>query len=223
MQATMNSSSPLSRRKFLKNLTAMGLLPCCGLLGNLQQALAANTLQIPQGIISLRGKVTVNGLTASKGTLVKAGYTVHTAKNSEVIYVIENNAFLQHEESVVEFGVDALTHFMRVFSGRILSVFGNANKSLHVPTAVIGLRGTACHLGVEPDKTYLCLCYGEVEVTLTDPSTLPFFLKASHHDHPVYLHAQRNLKVEPADMLDHQDDELKLLEALVGRIPPFIK
>jgi hypothetical protein len=217
----MKNAHIASRRHFLKKLLALGMLPGCGALATLQQALAQNSSPLPQGIVSITGSVTIEGRIATQGMLIHAGQTVSTGPHATLTYIVGNNAFLQRENSIVKFGIDALTDFMHVINGRILSVFGSGNKQLQTPTAVIGIRGTACHLGVDPDKTYLCLCYGEIEVKLKNSKTPAFTLKATHHDRPLYLRHQGNHPVENADMLDHQDDELKLLESLVGRVPPI--
>lgn len=218
----MTDTASLYRRELLKKIAAAGLVHSCGMLGVVQQALAANLLDIKQGMISTSGEVTVNGHRANKGIAVEPGQTVKTGKGAEAIYVIGTNAFLQRESSEVHFGTDALTEFMRVITGRVLSVFGSGRKNLLVPNATIGIRGTACHIGVEPEKTYFCLCYGEVEIVLHTPGKEPLQLKSQHHDMPIYI-PSHGYDTQPAKMLDHRDDELKLLEALVGRLPPFMK
>jgi hypothetical protein len=218
----MTDMASLYRRELLKKIAAAGLVHSCGMLGVIQQALAENLLDIKQGMISTSGEVTVNGYSAHQGIAVEPGHTVKTGKGAEAIYVIGTNAFLQRESSEVHFGTDALTEFLHVVTGRVLSVFGSGRKSLRVPNATIGIRGTACHIGVEPDKTYFCLCYGEVEVMLHTPGKEPIQLKSQHHDMPIYIPSQGD-RIQPAKMLDHHDDELKLLEALVGRLPPFMK
>lgn len=217
-----DATSPY-RRELLKTLAVSGLAHSCGMLGIVQQALAADLLDVRQGMISTSGEVTVNGNRARKGSAVEPGHTVKTEKGAEAIYVVGSNAFLQRESSVVHFGTDALAEFMRVVTGRVLSVFGSGRKSIQVPNATLGIRGTACHIGVESERTYFCLCYGEVEVMLHTPGAKPMDIKSLHHDEPIYIPAHKNENIQPAKMLDHTDDELKLLEALVGRIPPFMK
>lgn len=219
----MTDTPSLDRRELLKKIAAAGLIHSCGMLGFLQQALAANSLDLKQGMISVTGEVTVNGYRSYKGSAVKPGQTVKTTKGAQAIYVIGSNAFLQRESSVVHFGTDALTDFMRVMTGRILSVFGSGSKSIQTAHATVGIRGTACHIGVEPEKTYLCLCYGEIEVTFPAPGNAPIPMKSAHHDKPIYLTSRAEENIQSAKMLDHHDDELKLLEALVGRLPPFME
>ena len=219
----MNDTTSPYRRELLKKMAAAGLAHGCGMLGVIQQALAANVLDIRQGMISVSGEVTVNGQRPRKGFVVEPGQTVKTGKGAEAIYIIGSNAFLQRESSVVHFGADALAEFMRIVSGRILSVFGSGRKNIRTDNATIGIRGTACHIGVEPGRTYLCLCYGEADVMLPAPGKNILQLKSAHHDKPIYIQSHGAESFLPAGMLDHHDDELKLLEALVGRLPAFVK
>ncbi|MDD2914535.1 MAG: hypothetical protein PHP70_04380 [Gallionella sp.] len=219
----MTETTSLERRELLKKIAAAGLLHSCGMLGLVQQALAANSFDLKQGMISVTGGVSVNGHRAYKGNTVKPGQTVTTAKGAEAIYVIGSNAFLQRESSTVSFGTETFTDFMRVVSGHILSVFGTGDKSLKTAHATIGIRGTACHIVAESDRTYLCLCYGEAEITLPTQLKDPIRMKSAHHDQPVYITSGGTGSIQPAMMQDHHDDELKLLEALAGRLPPFIK
>jgi hypothetical protein len=219
----MTDNISLYRRDLLRKIAAAGLVHSCGMLGIIQQALAADALDVKQGVISATGEITVNGLRSRKGHAIKPGQTVKTGKGAEAIYVIESNAFLQRESTEVNFGANALTGFMRVVSGRILSVFGTGHKSLLVGSATIGIRGTACHIAMEPERAYFCLCYGEVEIMLPAPGKEPVQLKSSHHDKPIYIPSHGEENFQPAKMLDHNDDELKLLEALVGRLPPLMK
>jgi len=219
----MADTISLYRRELLSKIAVVGLMHSCGMLGIVQQALAENTLDIGQGIISASGKVTVNGHPLRKGSIVKPGQTVTTGENAEAIYVIGTNAFLQREATEVHFGANSIREFMRVLNGRILSVFGKGNKRILVPNATLGIRGTACHLGVEANRTYLCLCYGEVDITLPTSGKEPVLLKSSHHDNAIYIPSNKNASIQPATMLDHADSELKLLEVLVGRLPTFMK
>ncbi|CAK0740718.1 conserved hypothetical protein [Gammaproteobacteria bacterium] len=217
----MVSNILLERRELLKKVATVGLVHSCGMLGMVQQVLAENTVN--QGIVSASGEVTVNDRQVHKGTVIKPGQIVKTGENAEVIYVIGANAFLQHGTTEVHFGTNAIRNFMRVVTGRLLSVFGNGPKRILVPNASLGIRGTACHIGVEVDRTYLCLCYGELDLMLPTSQKEPISLKSSHHDHALYVPSHRNETIQPTLMQDHADSELKLLEALVGRLPTFMK
>lgn len=215
------------RRRILKALAAAGLLGPAGISGLIGQALAKGNAPVAPGLHKLRGTVTVNGKPAREGQIVGAGDTVVTGPGSEAIYVIGQDAFLQREGSTVSFGADAVQNLMRVVTGKLLSVFGKGARKIQVSTATIGIRGTGCYIEDEGSgataRTYFCLCYGEVELI---PSAAPHereTYSTTHHDKPMYVHNDMKMPkmMVPAAVINHSDDELKLLEALVGRWPPF--
>ncbi len=204
----------ISRRRLLQALAAAGVA------GALREVLAAGA---PQGMRSVRGAVTINGRAASVGQAVAPGDAIVVAPDAEAIYVVGDNAFLQRGGSHVVFGADAARDFMRVVTGRILSVFGRGEKRIVISTATIGIRGTACYIEDEGRRSYFCLCYGEAEIV---PSAAPHereLIRTRHHDHPIYIHADASMPTSmvPAEVVNHTDAELRMLEALVGRVPPF--
>lgn len=194
-----------------------------GMAGFLQRALALGVRPIAPGFHRVQGGVRINGQQAAEGQPVAPGDTVETDQGAEAIYVIGDNAFLQRGATIVQFGRDAATDFMRVVSGRILSVFGHGNKRLTVATATIGIRGTACYIEDEGPRTYFCLCYGEAEVIPAAAPQEREVIRTRHHDHPIYIHADPGMpkSMVPATVTNHTDAELTLLETLVGRMPPF--
>lgn len=211
------------RRQLLKQLGAAGLLSAGGVMGFLQRTLAAGNNPVPPGLHKIKGQVTVNGQPAREGQLILPGDSVVTGKDGEATYVIGQDAFLQRSGSTVSFG-KSMADFMRVLNGRILSVFGKADREIRFSTATIGIRGTACYIeeGVKPE-TYFCLCYGEAEVIPTASPKEREIVKTSHHDHPLWI--SDDMKVPSmmvtAPIINHTDAELILLENLVGRWPPF--
>ena len=214
------------RRRLLKALAAAGLLGPAGISGLIRDALAKGDAPIQPGLHKVRGEVIVNHKVATEGQLIKPGDTIVTGRNSEAIYVIGQDAFMQRELTTVSFGSEAVKNLMRVVSGKILSVFGKGAKTIHVSTATIGIRGTGCYIEEENHgdkaRTYFCLCYGDVELT---PSAAPQEAErysTVHHDKPMYIHNDMKMPkmMVPASVINHTDDELTLLEALVGRRPP---
>ncbi|BAO28835.1 hypothetical protein [Sulfuritalea hydrogenivorans] len=215
------------RRRLLKALAAAGLFGPAGISGLIGNALAKGNAPVAPGVHKLRGTVSVNGKPAREGQLVGAGDTVVTGPGSEAIYVIGQDAFLQRESSTVNFGADVALNLMRVVTGKLLSVFGKGARTIQVSTATIGIRGTGCYIEDEgagaTARTYFCLCYGDVELT---PGAAPQEAErysTTHHDKPMYIHNDMKMPkmMVPAGVINHSDDELKLLEALVGRWPPF--
>ena len=215
------------RRRLLKALAAAGLLGPTGISGLIRDALAKGNAPVAPGLHKMRGEVTVNLKPAREGQLIGPGDTVVTGRDSEAIYVIGQDAFLQRESSTISFGADAAENLMRVVTGKILSVFGKGARTIKVSTATIGIRGTGCYIEDEGSdakaRTYFCLCYGSVDLT---PSAAPQERESystTHHDKPMYIHNDMKMAkmMVPAGVINHTDDELKLLESLVGRWPPF--
>lgn len=209
------------RRRFLQH--AAVLLPAGGLTGLIGEVLARGTDPQQQGIRKLSGDVRVNGQAASVGTPVRAGDTVITGKGAEAIYVVGQDAYLQRESTSVTFAKDVL----RIISGKLLSVFGRGDKQINVPTATIGIRGTGCYIETEGEgkqaKTYFCLCYGSAEVTPNAAPEQKELVRTRHHDKPHWIHNDPAMprSMVAADVINHTDAELEMLEALVGRLPPF--
>lgn len=211
-----------SRRRLLRQLSVLGLLSGMGIPGLIRDALAAGNYPSVQGMHKLKGDVRINGRPAREGQPVLPGDKVTTGAGSEAVYVIDRNAFLQRSNSVVHFGKEAAKEFFRVVSGRILSVFEPGAKRLVVPTAVIGIRGTACYIEAEPKKVYFCLCYGTAEIEpMAEPGRVER-IETRHHDHPVYIHHDKGMpSMADAKVANHTDDELIMLEWLNRRRPPF--
>ncbi len=239
-----NNASAARRRQLVKALTTAGLLArygtAGGLMGFMQRVLANGNNPVPPGLHKLNGTVTVNGAAARAGQLIKPGDTVVTAPDSEAIYIIGQDAFMQRGGSTVSFGKSS-ADFMRVVTGRILSVFGKGGRQVRFSTAVIGIRGTACYIeekvsvttgnpllgtgGTADNKapTYFCLCYGAAQVTPTAAPSQQETIQTTHHDHPIYISDDMQMPstMVSAAVINHTDAELILLENLVGRWPPF--
>lgn len=220
----MSRITPLldKRRSLIQALATAGALGPAGICGLISEALAEGNKPVAPGMHKIVGTVTVNGQPARQGQLIRNGDTIVTAANSEAIYVIGQDAYMQREKSTISFAAEAAAGVMRVITGKILSVFGKGEKTLVVPTATIGIRGTGCYIEAEAKTTYFCLCYGVADVSPTaDPKHIER-IETKHHDHPILLHNDSAMPMmAPASVINHTDAELVLLENLVGRWPPF--
>jgi hypothetical protein len=113
-----------------------------------------------------------------------------------------------------------------VVTGKLLSVYarGLGERQIKGPTATIGIRGTGAYIEAEPDKTYFCLCYGEAEIVPDGAPDARETVRTTHHESPRTIYAPGAVRaMERAPVINHTDDELILLESLVGRTPPFIE
>lgn len=208
----------MQRRQLLKGIAALAIAER---LGMLRSAWAAGGKLPPPGLFRIKGEVKVNGQIARAGTAIHAGDVITTGSRSEAIYVIGKDAYLQRDHSTVSIAGDALKSGLRVLNGKLLAVFGKGDKRIETSTATIGIRGTGCYIEAEEKKVYFCLCYGKAEVaSLQAPDQLET-IESMHHDHPVYLHADGSQMMLAAEMINHTDAELVLLESLTGRVPAF--
>jgi hypothetical protein len=200
-----------SRRRFLQGVAVLFVV---------REALAAGTLE--KGVYRVRGAARINAVPARPGMEVRPGDAVRTAAGSEIIFVVNRDAFLLRENSRLEVG-GAAANVFRIVTGALLSVYQpGVRKTLHAQNATIGIRGTGIYVESGADKTYVCTCYGEAELTpLADPGARES-VRTRHHEQPRYIlpkgAPQMMMK---APVINHTDAELAMLESLVGRGVPF--
>ena len=221
--------SMLARRARLKQFAALGLLGPAGTVALIQAALARGDVPVVNGIHSLAGNATVNGRPAKIGTPLKPGDTVATNKGSSAVLVIGKDGFLLRDSTSVTFEASkskpGVLGSVLLTTGKILAVFSartDETLDIKVPNATIGIRGTGCYLEIVDARTYFCLCYGTATVDGAGMAQTKI-LKTTHHESPVWLNDRGGvMKVEKADFVNHNDDELIMLEKLNGRVPPFV-
>ena len=218
-----------SRRTRLKQLAALGLLGPAGISGLIRDALAKGDVPIVKGVHTLSGNVRVNGNPARTGTPLKAGDKISTARDSAAVLVIGKDGFLLRDSTTVTFEESktrpGFVEGVLVTTGKVLAVFATRPDEeliIKVPHATIGVRGTGCYLEIHESRTYFCLCYGEVAVSGIGMAQ-PRVIKTTHHESPVWLDDRGGImKVEQASFVNHNDEELIMLEKLNGREPPFV-
>ena len=202
-----------ARRRVLLALGA-----AAGLHAMLRSALAQTSAQ---GVRTATGDVSVNGKPAGPGTRVRAGDTIVLGKDAVASFVVGQDAFLMRSGSRAELvGDGGLVAAVRLVTGALLSVFGGGQHRLTTSTATIGIRGTGAYMEAEPWRTYFCLCYGTAEVATIQGGARESY-STRHHDSPRYIYGDgRKQAIVPANVSNHTDAELILLESLVGRTPP---
>jgi hypothetical protein len=179
---------------------------------------------IPPGINRLEGTATVNGSPAHAGTPVSLGDRVATGPRSQAVIVVGSDAFLVRSRSVIEVkGSEGTLKELLVAGGQVLSVFAKKPVAIKAANASIGIRGTGAYIEINPDSVYFCLCYGEALVEGPGMANARL-VKTTHHEQPLVLRDDGGImRVEPGPFLNHSDAELIMLEALVGREPPFVR
>jgi len=221
---SFDHDDPLSRarRRFVARLAATGALGAGGLSGFIGRALAKGDLPAIPGINQLKGTATVNGRPAGVGTPVSPRDRIATGPRSQAVVVVKDDAFLVRENTSFELAESGgILNRILIETGAVLSVFGRKPMVIKARTATIGIRGTGAYLEVGPDQVYFCLCYGEAD--LDGPGmAAPKFLETTHHERPLVITDRGGaMDAKPGPVMNHTDDELIMLEALVGREPPF--
>lgn len=219
------------RREFLINALSAGLY-AAGSVGFLQPVWAMGkvpTQLVPgKSIYELRGSVKVNGKQANENTLIDSTSTVETATDSHVIFVVGIDAFILRSNSKVELqGNNTVINSLRLIGGKMLSVFGKRSKKqklgIDTITATIGIRGTGVYVEADSEQTYVCTCYGVADIVSKKDKTSKERVVTKHHDSPRFIRASEpeGKQIVIAPVINHTDDELALIETLVGRSVPF--
>ena len=193
--------------------------------GALREALAQGT-QSP-GLYRMEGRVRINGKPVRRGQLINPGDSVQTGAGGQAVFVIGQDAFLLRGSGRLETsGSGMFVDTLRLATGKLLSVFSKGERQVLTPTATVGIRGTGLYLEAQSRRTYVCTCYGTVEVAPVGMPKMTETITTEHHEQPRYIYADKSMpedKMMPkAAVLNHTDSELILLESLVGREPPFV-
>jgi hypothetical protein len=228
---TKQSEAFEARREFLIRGLQAGAYALAGgfLLPGMVRAEALGKVprQLPAGqsIYDLRGEVTVNGKPATMQTAIGHSDHIETAKDAQLIFVVGKDAFIMRGGSRLELSGDdsVLVSGLRLVSGALLSVFGKKQHQFSTPTATIGIRGTGLYVEAQEDLSYICTCYGTTDIAASSDATSRETIISLHHDAPRYISADgaSGRRIRSAPFKNHTDMELALIEALVGRTPPF--
>lgn len=175
--------------------------------------------RIEEGVHRLSGRVRINGKAAKPGMALGVGDKLNTGADGLAVFVVGRDAMLVRKRSslaLVESG-------LRIVSGAVLSVFEpGRRRRIETGTAVIGIRGTAVYVEAEPARSYVCTCYGEAVLEPKGDPAARETVRTMHHEQPRYIMAKGAPQMMMrAPVVNHTDAELEMLEALVGRKPPF--
>jgi hypothetical protein len=200
-----------------------------GLLNVVRSAHAFSQSPIVPGVQEYKGDFRLNGVPARRGDLVSPGDIASTGPDSSAIIIVGQHAFMLRANSRVEFfpvyfekeGV--VSGVLKVATGAMLSVFGHTQKTeITTPLATVGIRGTGCYIDSSPERTYVCVCYGRADLGSAPTGRFLETVETSSHDLPRFIYPSGAPKlIVSAPVIDHGDDELRLLESLVHRIPAF--
>lgn len=207
-----------SRRRFMQAAAALPLF-----LALPDRAFANSSVH------QLHGTVFINNRPASLNSRISAQSKVVVSHDGELVFSIGGDAFLLRGGSAIELVGGSVVSGLRLLTGGLLSVFDKRNKPAHIVTRMgtIGIRGTAVYVNSEPNRLYTCTCYGETELRVGRHVER---IISSHHNAHEVIHGElqaskgdkmQGMKMNSMAVVDHTDDELRMLEALVGRVPAF--
>ena len=219
------------RRRLLVKLLAAGAFSSLPMGRLLADVLGEKPEKLPadRSIYRLNGEVSVNGKPATLKTRIAGNETIETGRNSEVVFVNGASSFILRESSRMSLGQqtsnNVVTSALRLFTGKILAVFGpNIPQRISTTTATIGIRGTGIYAETDPEQTYFCTCYGVTDINSNNDPNSRKTVTSRHHDEPLYILAKPKdgKAIRKAPFINHTDQELMLIETLVGRSPPFV-
>jgi FecR-like protein len=218
------------RRRLLIKALAAGLFSSGSVVGAdhaAAQVSGGRPAKLPpdRSVFSASGTTTVNDKPVAQGTLIRPGDTVRTSKNSEIVFVVSDCSMLLRADSqlVLEGQTTGRLVGFRLLVGKLLSVYPPGTVRIETATAKVEIRGTGVYVESDPELTYFCTCFGVTDVAAKDDPDSSTSVQASHHDRPLYIDAgakNRGNSIRPAGFINHTDEELKLIEALVGRTLP---
>lgn len=218
------------RREFLLQALSLGVLvggsgwhPSAS-----AQAFGKRPRKLPEGqsVFDVRGEVLVNGKQTDERTPIRAGDVIETGADGHLIAAVGDSAFILREDSRLELGGVALVLQALKATGALLAVIAprqpKEQMKVSTVTATIGIRGTGFYLEADAEKTYLCTCYGTTELRAEADPKVSERVSAEYHDaRYVLAQPERGRLIIPAPAINHTDEELMIVEALVGREVPF--
>lgn len=222
------------RRIIVQALTAwiasLGLPPG---LAQAASALGSAPYLMPdnKSIYRLVGTAKINGIEATTESRIFAGDTIETGPGSEIVFVVGGTSMILRENSHVKLDPPpkeaprSLITSLRLLTGKLLSVHGKGRPvKMETLVATIGIRGTGVYMESDPEQSYICTCYGVTDISANNDKQSQETVSATHHDRPLYILAKApsGNSIRRAPFINHTDQELMLIETLVGRTPPFV-
>ena len=85
----------------------------------------------------------------------------------------------------------------------------------------MGIRGTAIYAEADLVRSYLCTCYGTVNIQSNNNPAVQEIVVTKKHDAPRYIYVSGEQLIVKAPVINHTDDELFMLEAAGGGYQAF--
>ena len=173
--------------------------------------------------ITTMGEVYINGQRAAPGAVIRPGDRVLTGPESTLTLAIGEDAFRLRPLTSVDFGGTPDSKWvsgLRVLTGALLGAFRkSAPRQVQTTTATIGIRGTAVYVEANPVLTYVCTCYGEVDLECVTYRSRKRVVARNHTPNYVFARVLLGRSIMDAPVINHTNQELADLEKLAGRAP----
>jgi hypothetical protein len=186
---------------------------------------------LPEGrsVYRATGPVTLNGNPVTAETRIGPGDRLATGRGATLIAVVGRDGILLRENSELELAAvgRVVRRGFRLITGALLSVFDPQQRDrieITTRTVALGIRGTGIYTEAAEDRSYVCVCYGTVDLASTGGKPETERIVSRYHDAPRYVLAAPDAsgrRIVPAPFINHTDAELMMLEALLGRTVPF--
>lgn len=213
----------MNRRKFMK--TTLLIAPLSLLSENQRRA---------RRKINFRGHIVINGkkVQSINDVKVNANSKIEVKGNDSFVqFKIKDDAFKISKDANIQFKGKKHVSNIKVKKGRLLAVFKTGrDRKIATHNATMGIRGTAVFIEtISKSETKFCTCYGKTTVSDKSNKNSARELEATHHksvqimdgkvENTNLFYGLGQILLEPT----HSDNELRDLEAMVGRIPAFDK
>jgi hypothetical protein len=183
---------------------------------------AAAHAQSRSNIVQLTGDATLNGERLTPQHTIQTDDSIATGPGSSLIVVIGSSAFhvRQNTRVTAERGASLLAvSVLRMLTGAVVSVWGKGEKrQIVTPTITAGIRGTGVYTEIfanQDGRSYLCKCYGDVEVSAGGDEVLSH--SSYHQSFWGEVSPKGGRMLTPAKAINHTDEELEYLARLAGQ------
>ena len=176
-------------------------------------------------MLRLEGSVFVNGKRATRKTRIAPGDTLETGAGGQAVFAIGKDAFLVRERTHVTFDKGQQSNVitgMRMVTGALLAAFDKGLRRVRTATITAQLKGTGVYIEAGAEQTYFCTCYGEVDLGDKLGKEHKLVVSGYHTPNVVYAQAVDGRMMASAELRHHTDEELIMLERLVGRTSPIL-
>jgi hypothetical protein len=165
-------------------------------------------------IVRMNGKILVNGTKLDKKNEIIVGDTIEALGKKSFIQLKtkSGSVFLIRNGKLILEKFNKKSSLVSLIKGKFYH-FYNKKKSKRIfkvktKTAVMGVRGTKYMIEVKPDKSYLCVCQGEVSAQLLTSSKI-HSIKAGDD---IFLSKNSTHKQKASDqMMSMVKDEFKAM------------